>query len=58
MIIEGSVEMAVEDDWEEIARMELGCEKKTSYVPQLQWDCYNFCVEIRCQDTTNEDWEP
>jgi hypothetical protein len=34
-----------------------GCEKKTSYVLQLQWDWYKYCVEIRRQDTTNEDWE-
>jgi hypothetical protein len=26
------LEMAVQDDWEEMARKELGCEKKTSYV--------------------------
>jgi hypothetical protein len=49
--------MAVEDDWEEMARKELGCAKKTSCVLQLQWDWYNYCVEIRCQDTTSEDWE-
>jgi hypothetical protein len=24
----------------------------------IQWVWYNYCVEIRCQDTTNEDWEP
>jgi hypothetical protein len=25
----------------------------------IQWDWYNYCVKIRCQDTTtNEDWEP
>jgi hypothetical protein len=50
--------MVVEDDWEEIARMELGCARKTSCVLQLQWDWYNYCVEIRCQDTTSKDWEP
>jgi hypothetical protein len=42
----------------EMARKELGCEKKTSSVLQLQWDWHNYCVEIRCQDTTSEDWEP
>jgi hypothetical protein len=31
-----SLEMAVEDDLEEIARKELGCAKKTSCVLQLQ----------------------
>jgi hypothetical protein len=30
------LEMAIEDDGEEMARKELGCEKKTSYVLQLQ----------------------
>jgi hypothetical protein len=25
---------------------------------KLQWDWYNYCIEIRCQDTTSEDWEP
>jgi hypothetical protein len=30
----------------------------TSCMLQLQWDWYNYCVEIRCQDTTSEDWEP
>jgi hypothetical protein len=53
-----SLEMAVEDDWEEMARKELGCEKKTLCALQLQWDWYKYCVEIRCQDTTSEDWEP
>jgi hypothetical protein len=50
--------MTVKDDWEEMARKELGYVKKISYVLQLQWDWYNYCVEIRCQDKTNEDWEP
>jgi hypothetical protein len=50
--------MAVEDDWEEMARKELRREKETSCELQLQWDWYNYCVEIRCQDKTNEDWEP
>jgi hypothetical protein len=50
--------MAVEDDREEMARKELDCAKKTSYVLQLQWDWYNYCVEIRCQDMTSKDWEP
>jgi hypothetical protein len=53
-----SLEMAAEDDWEEMAWKELGGEKKTSFVLQLQWDWYNYCVEIRCQDTTSEDWKP
>jgi hypothetical protein len=51
-----SLETATGDDWEEMEREELGCEKKTSYVLQLQWDWYNYYVEIRCQDTTSEDW--
>jgi hypothetical protein len=50
-------EMTVEDDWGEITRKELGCAKKTSCVVQLQWDWYDYCIEIRCQDTTSEDWE-
>jgi hypothetical protein len=52
------LEMAVEGDWEEMTRMYLGYANKTSCVLQLQWDWYNYCVEIRCQDTTSEDWEP
>jgi hypothetical protein len=50
-----SLETAVEDDWEEIAKKELGSVKKSSYVRQLQWDWYNFYVEIRCQDTASQD---
>jgi hypothetical protein len=38
--------MAVEG--EEMVRKESGYAKKTS----LEW--YNYCVEIRCQDTTIE----
>jgi hypothetical protein len=53
-----SLQMAVNDDWEELARKELGCEKETSCVLQLKWDWHNYCVEIRCQNTTSEDWEP
>jgi hypothetical protein len=49
--------MAAEGDWEEWVRNELDCEKDISCVLQLQWDWYNYCVEIRCQDTTSEDWE-
>jgi hypothetical protein len=45
------LDMRVEGDWEESA-------KKALCVLQLQWDWYNNCVEIRCQDTTSEDWEP
>jgi hypothetical protein len=48
--------MAVEGDWEEMARKELHLEK-VSCVLQLQWDLCNYCTEIRCQDTTSEDWE-
>jgi hypothetical protein len=47
--------MAVEYDWEEMARKELDCAKKTSCVLQLQWDWYNSSVDIRCQDMTSED---
>jgi hypothetical protein len=25
---------------------------------KLQWDWYIYCVEISCQVTTSEDWEP
>jgi hypothetical protein len=31
-----TLEMAVVDDWEELAKEELGCEKKTSCVLHLQ----------------------
>jgi hypothetical protein len=51
------LEMAVQGDCEERARKELDRAKKTSCVLQLQWDWYNYCVEIRYQDTTREDWE-
>jgi hypothetical protein len=51
------LEMAVEGDCLEMARNELDCVKKTSYVLQLQWDWYKYCVKIRCQDTTSDDWE-
>jgi hypothetical protein len=37
---------------------ELGYKKKSSCVLHLQCDWYNYCVKIRCQDTTSEDWEP
>jgi hypothetical protein len=30
-------------------------EEKTSRVLQLQWNWYNYGVEIRCQDATSED---
>jgi hypothetical protein len=52
------LELAVEDDWEEMARTEVDYAKKTSYALQLQWDWYHYYVEIRCQDTTSEDSEP
>jgi hypothetical protein len=29
--------------------------KEEFIVLQLQWDWYNYCVDIRCQDTTSED---
>jgi hypothetical protein len=45
--------MAVEDDWEEIARKELDWKKKT---PCLMWS-YSETMIIRCQDTTSEDCE-
>jgi hypothetical protein len=35
-------------------KKEFGCAMKTSCVLQLQWGWYNYCVEIRCQDTTSE----
>jgi hypothetical protein len=51
------LEKGVYGDWAEMARKELDCEKKTSFVLQLQRDWYNYCVEIFCQDTTSEVWE-
>jgi hypothetical protein len=51
-----SLEMAVKDDWEEIVRNELGCEK-ISYALQLRWDGYIYSAESHCHDTTSEDWE-
>jgi hypothetical protein len=56
MELRESMEMAL-DDWEQMARKELACAKKTSSMLQLQWDWYNYCTEIHCQDTTSEDWE-
>jgi hypothetical protein len=53
-----SLEEGIEGNWEEMGRKELDCAKKTSYVLQLQWDWYNSCVEIRCQDMTSEHWGP
>jgi hypothetical protein len=46
--------VTVDDDSEEMARKELDCDN-SSCVLQLQWDLYNYCAEIRCQDTTSED---
>jgi hypothetical protein len=45
--------MAIEDDWEERARKELDCAKKTSCAA-MTVRLVNYCVEIRCQDTTSE----
>jgi hypothetical protein len=36
---------------------ECSYEQKTLHVMYLQWDCYNYCVKIRRQDTASEDWE-
>jgi hypothetical protein len=33
------------------------CEIKTACVLQLQSHWYDYCVEIRCQDTTSENGE-
>jgi hypothetical protein len=55
--LSNSLEISGEDDWKEMERNELGCSEKTSCVLQLQWDWYNYCIEIRCQDTTSEVWE-
>jgi hypothetical protein len=53
-----SLETAVDNDWDGMARKELDCAKKTSCVLQLQWDWYNYYAEDRYQDTTSEDGEP
>jgi hypothetical protein len=47
--------MAIKGDREALGRKELYCGKKTSCTLQLQLDCYNYCVEIRCEDTTSEE---
>jgi hypothetical protein len=49
-----SLETAVEEDREEMARKELGCEKKT-YVFCSYSEAGIVSVEIRCLDTTSED---
>jgi hypothetical protein len=47
-------EMAVKDDWEEMARKELGCEKKCHVCCSYSgW--YNCCIEILCQNTICKD---
>jgi hypothetical protein len=57
------LEMAVEDDWEEMVKKKWGvgirlCKKKrTSCVLQLQQECYIYSAAIRCQDMTSEEWE-
>jgi hypothetical protein len=47
--------MAVEGDWEEMARKKLGRETKTSYVI---WSDNESVHEIRCQAMSSEDWDP
>jgi hypothetical protein len=47
-------ESAVEDDWEGMASKELDCAKKSSCVIQI----IPRFLQIRCQDTTSEEWEP
>jgi hypothetical protein len=47
------LEMAVEDDWEEIARKDLGAAKKTSCVIWIDRLLY-----IRCQDATSKTEKP
>jgi hypothetical protein len=44
------------DGNELVELQECGSEKTTSCALQREW--YNYCVEIRCQDTISEDWEP
>jgi hypothetical protein len=46
--------MAVEGDWEEMERNELDYAKKTS---RVIWG-YMRLLQIRCQDTASEDWNP
>jgi hypothetical protein len=42
-----SLEMAVEDDWEEMARKESGCGKTSLCVLLWQWHCYKSTARIR-----------
>jgi hypothetical protein len=43
------------NDCKEMTTKKLGCEKKTSCMLQLQWDWYNYCVEVRsCWLVTTE----
>jgi hypothetical protein len=46
-------EVAVEGDWEEMARKELDCIKKASCTLELKWDCYESVVRILLVKTEN-----
>jgi hypothetical protein len=49
-------ELAVEGDWDEMARKELGCADSMCDL-KLQWDCYESVARKRLVESVI-DWEP